>query len=335
MPWKLGAAKQSCRVADLVQLTSEALPPRVRLWSWLCTDLPPSTLLWSALVYPGTSCCNPSVRLSPMARVMRRRTAPPPMRIPRALSRSARTRSMTASPASATASRGMPAPAAKASVSSRPAKLRWLVAPITEMAARMGPAQGTKTAPRPRPRTNPPREVAGWGAWRRRKGRSRILSIAGTSRLRPKTPRTTRPASRSRSWGSLRALSTVVPRRVMKLKLTTRPTTTATERHRREAGAVPVAPATRTMGSTGRMQGEMPVMSSATKPTTRRLIITFRESSLPTTSVQPAARMGTTHLGRGQGGGIRHQRRGEGRGPARRLRAFRHRATTSNLETNP
>jgi len=40
--------------------------------------------------------------------------------------------------------------------------------------------------------------------------------------------------------GSPRALSTVVPRRVMTLKLITRPITTATERHRREAGAVPV-----------------------------------------------------------------------------------------------
>jgi len=67
----------------------------------------------------------------------------------------------------------------------------------------------------------------------------------------------------------------------MVLKLSTNPTTTATERHRREAGAVPVAPATRTMGSTGRMQGEMPVMSPATKPTRRRLIIPFRESAYP------------------------------------------------------
>ena len=75
----------------------------------------------------------------------------------------------------------------------------------------------------------------------------------------------------------------------MTLKLTTRPTTTATERHRREPGAVPVAPATRTMGSTGRMQGEMPVMSPATKPTRRRLSIPFREFSLPAALVRPAA----------------------------------------------
>ena len=67
----------------------------------------------------------------------------------------------------------------------------------------------------------------------------------------------------------------------MTLKLTTRPTTTATERHLREPGAVPVAPATRTMGSTGRMQGEMPVMSPATKPTRRRLSIPFRELAYP------------------------------------------------------
>jgi hypothetical protein len=75
------------------------------------------------------------------------------------------------------------------------------------------------------------------------------------------------------------ALSTVVPMRVMTLKLATRPATTATERHRRDDGAVPVAPATRTTGSTGRMQGEMPVMSPATKPTRRRLIIPFRKSA--------------------------------------------------------
>ena len=263
-----------------MQLISEALPPPVRLCSWLWTDLPPSTPLWRALVYPGTSCCSPSVRLSPMARVMTIRTAPPPMRSPRARSRSARTRSMIASPPRATASRGTPAPTAKARVSSRPMMLRWLVAPITEMAASTGPAQGTKTAPRPRPRRNPPRELGGWRpGCRRRNGRSRSSAIAGTSRPRPNRPRSTSPASRRRSWGSPRALSTVVPRRVMALKLTTRPITTAIERRRREPGAVPVAPATSTMGSTGRMQGEMPVMSPATMPTRRRLTIPFRESA--------------------------------------------------------
>ncbi len=79
---------------------------------------------------------------------------------------------MTSPLASAKASRGTLVPTANATVrTTADSPTRW-VAPTTVMAARIGPAHGTYTSPRPRPRTNPPAALVGRRAPSRENGRS-------------------------------------------------------------------------------------------------------------------------------------------------------------------
>ena len=69
------------------------------------------------------------------------------------------------------------------------------------------------------------------------------------------------------------AIVVIVVLSVTALKLTTKPLTTARDRRQaraRSTWSLPMAGVMSTTGSTGRMQGEIPAISPATKPMTRR-----------------------------------------------------------------
>jgi len=79
--------------------------------------------------------------------------------------------------------------------------------------ASTGPAQGTKTAPRPRPKRKAEPPARGPERDRRAKGLSSSFSRLGTNRPTPKRNNKASPTSRRRFCGSPRVLSTAEPRR--------------------------------------------------------------------------------------------------------------------------
>ena len=131
------------------------------------------------------------------------------------------------------------------------------------MAASIGPAQGTKTRPRLRPRTKPPPESACREVPRRAKGRS--IHSPMTETISPMANNSSKPMpnQKRKLCGSPSALSTVLPTSSVRLKLTTRPPMMRNGR----ALLVPVEPPATTTGRTGTMQGERPVMRPPRKAT--------------------------------------------------------------------
>ncbi len=199
-------------------------------------------------------------------------TTPPTIRNLHAWSRTARARWVNSLPATATTNSGTAAPAANAAVRNTAVQpTRW-VAPTTVMAASIGPAQGTNKRPQARPMTRPAAVPLGWRPPNLAKGRSNSSPRGGIKKPRPTATSTAIPASWRKSWGRRSADRTSEPARIKKLKLITRPPTTATGRRRAPRVGRPSdrrpAPATSTTGRTGRMHGEIPATIPATKPTT-------------------------------------------------------------------
>ena len=100
------------------------------------------------------------------------------------------------------------------------------VAPASTMAASTGPAHGTNSTPRARPRPNPlrPSLALNWGM--RANGFSRICSNCGTIRPIPIRVRATMPAHRIASCGRCSSVRSADPARVTMLKLRTSPAIT-------------------------------------------------------------------------------------------------------------
>ena len=222
-----------------------------------------STGVASALML-GSLCCSHAGAPSEMAPAIAITTIPAVMRTSRWWERKASTRLPTSLPPKAKASSGIATPRAK----ERQRRRMWAstvpVAPATEIAASAGPAQGTKTAPMARPTTKPPlsRAVAckppAFGSfW---KGHSRASCTRGNTIPRPTRTSSAIPTFHRTSAGRPKALSSVVAKRVTRLKLVTSPPTTCHGRHREPPLTA------RTSGKTGKMQGEMPVIRPPVNP---------------------------------------------------------------------
>ena len=78
IPVKAGAGPHRCSTG-LAGVQSDRAPAVASPWttrrSWR-TVAPPSSLVWSAFVYPGTACCRPSVNPAPTTTAVTTRTAP-------------------------------------------------------------------------------------------------------------------------------------------------------------------------------------------------------------------------------------------------------------------
>ena len=162
----------------------------------------------------------------------------------------------------------------------------WWRVPNTVIAVSTGPAHGTNTAPRPRPKTNadPP-------ATRTRRGQDGRRAFRAPFESRDQEPdaedeRVTRNQCRAAdSAGGPSALSTTDPRSLMSAKLTTSPADPVTARRRRAArggrrwrtGSVQP---TKTTGKMGRMQGEMPAIRPATNPMSQQADHDLRRSCI-------------------------------------------------------
>src|SRR3989344_532018 len=131
--------------------------------------------------------------------------------------------------------------------------------------ARMGPTQGVQIKPKLIPTTTPPKKpdllaVLGTREDSRANNFSVSLWADGKSKVRPKTAIITTDSVRKESAGIPTALTRVVKKRVKKVKLITKPATTPKARDR-----PPPRELVRTIGNTGRMQGERMVTTPAKK----------------------------------------------------------------------
>ena len=100
----------------------------------------------------------------------------------------------------------------------------------------------------------------------RANGHSIRCCSGGKIRPRPISVSTTSAAQRIASWGRCSADRTAEPARVTTLKLHTRPAITRYGRAAAVCARSPSTPEKNTTGSTGRMHGEIPVMSPPRKP---------------------------------------------------------------------
>ncbi len=164
------------------------------------------------------------------------------------------------------------------------------MAPSTVIAASTGPAHGTNTRPKANPMTKPPLELLGWRPTNRAKGRSSHSPRTGTTKPSPTRPKSTIPVHINVLWGRCSPERISEPASTRRLKLKTRPSTIATERRHEPLGFAAAsgaaAPATNTMGRTGKMQGEMPAISPAAKATTISVTVGATLRGDPTNAVE-------------------------------------------------
>src|SRR5919109_2339919 len=174
--------------------------------------------------------------------------------------------------APATPSIGTAAPAAYASATKNVSSPPPPVAESAVTAASTGPAHGTKTSPRLRPRTMPLLSVRGRVRPRRSSGRSASAASCGTSSVA--ATRNSRTIARflSMSCGSPSESSSDDPMTVKTLKLPTSPRMIP-------YGRRPEAPPASRMGRTGRTHGEIAVISPARKAIPSSTIGTPRGSA--------------------------------------------------------
>src|SRR5665647_3326434 len=208
-------------------------------------------------------------------------------RINRVRSRTTRMRARIRSPAIAKPSRGRATPRQYATVRTTSSGPIRAVAASTVIDARIGPAQGTKTNPRPSPRTKPLPSRFSRGIRARTNGASMMCPKRGHASPRPTTTRTAIPAQRSRSCGRFSRLSSAPPSRVNVPNESTRPPITTNGRQRDGCRATEVV---RTTGSTGSTQGEIAVTRPDTKPTMSRVVMTYLRSARSGGSVRPPVR---------------------------------------------
>ena len=140
---------------------------------------------------------------------------------------------------------------------------RWL-ADATEMAAKTGPAQGTKTRPRLRPSTKPPPERGVPGRAQPAERPFHPVPDRRHDQAQGQDQQQRDPEPVQEVLRQAEGLRMALPSRTVRLKLTTRPAIIRTGRRQ----LAPVDPPATTTGRTGTMHGEMPVIRPPRKATT-------------------------------------------------------------------
>ena len=252
---------------DTCVLAASASPEPVRSRSSFLTDSFFSSLSWNVVPYAGSAVVTFWSSPKAIARAPTPRRTPAAVRVVAAWVRRNATPDVSRCPPMAIASIGIAAPIAYAPVTRMMRSPTSPLAERTVTAASTGPAQGTKTSPRLRPRTRPLPSVDGRRLVRNRSGRSSSHATRRERRLAAITSMAAIARSRRRSSGRPSALRSAPPASVKTVNERMSPAMITYGRRRSVVDALPA----RISGRTGRTQGESEVMTPATNATPRRI----------------------------------------------------------------